>query len=91
MLRVVERLSRELPGIHTIAGISNVSHGLPNRKSLNQAMTVLAMGRGLDAAIIDPLDRGLMALIAAAEALLGRDEYCRKYIALARQGRFRDI
>jgi 5-methyltetrahydrofolate--homocysteine methyltransferase len=91
MLGVIERLSQDLPGIHIIAGISNVSHGLPSRKLLNQAMTMLAMGRGLDAAIIDPLDRGLMALIAAAEALLGRDQYCRNYISLARQGRFKDL
>ena len=45
-------------------------------------------GRGIDAAIIDPLDRCLMALIAAAEAILGRDDFSMNYITLAREGRF---
>jgi 5-methyltetrahydrofolate--homocysteine methyltransferase len=91
MLGVIARIMDEFPGVHTIAGISNVSHGLPNRKILNQAMAVLALGKGLDAAIIDPMDRQLMALIAAAEALLGRDEYCMNYISLARKGRFEGL
>jgi hypothetical protein len=37
------------------------------------------------------MDRQLMALIAAAEALLGRDEYCMNYISLARKGRFEGL
>jgi len=91
MLDIIEGLTRECSGVHIIAGISNVSHGLPVRKILNQAMTVLAMGRGLDAAIIDPNDRYLMALIAATEALLGRDEYCMNYIKMSRAGMFEGL
>lgn len=91
MLRILERLKRENLGVRTIAGLSNVSHGMPARKLLNGAMTVLCLGRGLDAAILDPLDRTLMALIAASEALLGRDEYCVRYIALARAGAFEGL
>ena len=77
--------------MHTIAGLSNVSHGLPARKVLNCAMTVLCMGRGLDAGIVDPRDKMLMGLIAASEALLARDEYCMNYIAMARAGAFEGI
>jgi 5-methyltetrahydrofolate--homocysteine methyltransferase len=91
MLGVIGDIMGEFPGVHTIAGISNVSHGMPNRKILNQAMAVLALGKGLDAAIIDPMDRQLMALIAAAEALLGRDEYCMGYISMARKGKFEGL
>ena len=64
---------------------------MPARKLLNQAMTVLAMGKGLDAGIVDPNDNYLMALIAATEALLGRDEYCMNYISLSREGKFEGI
>jgi 5-methyltetrahydrofolate--homocysteine methyltransferase len=91
MLQILDRIHAEFPGVHTIAGLSNVSHGMPARKLLNSAMTVLCMGRGLDAGILDPLDRSLMGLIAASEALLGRDEYCCNYIGLARAGAFEGI
>jgi len=91
MLEIIQKIMGEFPGVHTIAGISNVSHGMPARKFLNEAMALLAMDRGLDAAIIDPLDRHLMALIAAAESLLGRDDFSMNYITLAREGKFEGI
>ena len=75
------------PGVHTSVGLSNVSFGLPVRKLLNQTFMVLLMSRGLDAAIVDPCDRQLMANIAAAEALLGRDEYCVEYLSAFRAGK----
>ena len=75
------------PDVHTIGGMSNISFGLPQRKLLNQVFLTLAMARGLDSAIVDPCSRELMAFIAAAEALLGRDEYCANYLTAFRQGR----
>jgi len=47
----------------------------------------LCLGAGIDAAIIDPLDSHLMSLILAAEALLGKDEFCANYIAAERAGK----
>lgn len=91
LLDIVRNIITEFPGVHTIAGISNVSHGMPSRKLLNQAMTVLAMGSGLDAAIIDPMDRYLMGLIAASESLLGRDDFSMNYITLSRAGKFEGL
>ncbi|MCL5102825.1 MAG: dihydropteroate synthase [Armatimonadetes bacterium] len=91
MLDIIEKIRTEFPGVHIIAGLSNISHGMPVRKILNQAMTILSMGKGLDAGIVDPNDRYLMALIAATEALLGRDEYCMNYISLSREGKFEGI
>ena len=91
MFYILDRIKAQDPDVQTIAGLSNVSHGMPARKILNSAMTVLCMGHGLDAAILDPLDRVLMGLIAAGDALLGRDEYCCRYIALARAGDFEGI
>ncbi len=73
--------------VHFICGLSNVSFGLPVRKLLNQAFLVLCMGAGLDGAILDPLDAGLMSLLRASEALLGRDDYCLRYIEAFRAGR----
>ncbi|MGQ9455384.1 MAG: dihydropteroate synthase [Armatimonadota bacterium] len=91
MLDIIEKVKSEYPEVHVIAGLSNISHGMPARKLLNQAITVLAMGRGLDAGILDPNDRYLMALIYATEALLGRDEFCMNYIAKSREGAFEGL
>jgi 5-methyltetrahydrofolate--homocysteine methyltransferase len=41
---------------------------------------VMAMAGGLDAAIVNPLDGKMMANIIAADALLGKDEYCMSYL-----------
>lgn len=91
MMSVITRIKAEFPGVRTIAGLSNVSHGLPSRKLLNCAMTVLCLGSGLDAGIIDPNDRLLMAMIASAEAILGTDEYCGAFIRKHRKGAFEEL
>jgi 5-methyltetrahydrofolate--homocysteine methyltransferase len=83
----IGQITARYPGVHTSVGLSNVSFGLPVRKLLNQTFAVLLLSRGLDAAIIDPCDRQLMANIAAAEALLGRDEYCVEYLGAFRAGK----
>jgi 5-methyltetrahydrofolate--homocysteine methyltransferase len=86
-LRAIAELRRLFPGIPISVGLSNVSYGLPERRWPNRAMLVLAMGAGLDAVICDPTDAELMALLLAAEALLGRDEFCAAYLAAARAGK----
>jgi len=42
-------------GYKTIAGISNVSFGLPHRKEHNACFLTMAIAYGLDAAIVNPL------------------------------------
>ncbi len=81
----LERIRGRLPGIKTIAGVSNISFGLPRRRLLNRAMLALAYEAGLDAAICDPLDVGIKATLAASEALLGRDPSLKNYLRFARQ------
>jgi 5-methyltetrahydrofolate--homocysteine methyltransferase len=44
-------------GVKTILGISNVSHGMPERAKLNSLYFKLALAYGLDAAIIDVTDK----------------------------------
>jgi 5-methyltetrahydrofolate--homocysteine methyltransferase len=55
---------------------------------VNQAFVVLAMNAGMDSVILDPLNRDLMGMIYATEALLGNDEYCIEYINAYREGIF---
>ena len=85
-LQALSRIKAEYPGVHTISGLSNVSYGLPKRKLVNRAFLVMALHAGMDAAIMDPLDPDLMALLRASELLLGRDEYCMAYLTAYRAG-----
>jgi 5-methyltetrahydrofolate--homocysteine methyltransferase len=87
LVEATGQIKARYPGVHLSAGISNVSFGLPVRKLLNQALLLLLMAQGLDAAIVDPCDPQLMMNIRAAEALLGRDEYCANYIQAFREGK----
>jgi 5-methyltetrahydrofolate--homocysteine methyltransferase len=54
-LKAVEAIKRELPGVKTILGISNISFGLSaySRRVLNSVFLKEAVDRGLDAAIIN--------------------------------------
>jgi 5-methyltetrahydrofolate--homocysteine methyltransferase len=87
-LNSVERIIKTFPGIHTVCGLSNISFGLPERKFLNQTFMVMAIARGLDGAIVDPLDKKMMANIIAAEALAGSDEWCSAYLEAYRDKKF---
>jgi len=55
-LKALPLIKREL-GLPTILGISNISHGMKNRPSINAAFLAMALGAGLDCAIIDPASR----------------------------------
>jgi len=86
-LWVVEKITTVHPQVHKTCGLSNVSYGLPKRKLVNQVFMAMAIGKGMDSAIIDPLDPRMMAEIAAAEALAGRDQFCMAYITAEREGK----
>lgn len=55
-------------GLASLLGVSNVSHGLPDRSSLNAAFITAAAAEGLDAAIADPGDGAAMQAVATANA-----------------------
>jgi 5-methyltetrahydrofolate--homocysteine methyltransferase len=87
-LNSIEIIMKTFPGIHTVCGLSNISYGLPERKFLNQTFMVMAITKGLDGAIVDPLDKKMMAAIIAGEALAGKDEWCANYLAAYREKKF---
>jgi len=78
-------IKQELPAFRTIAGISNISFGLPLRSLLNRSLLSLAVEVGLDAAIIDPCDSEMTASLKASEALCGRDINLKAYLSYARE------
>ncbi|PKQ20306.1 MAG: 5-methyltetrahydrofolate--homocysteine methyltransferase [Actinobacteria bacterium HGW-Actinobacteria-6] len=70
-------------GLATVLGVSNVSHGLPGRPALNAAYLAMAVGAGLDAAILNPSDLEAMRAVAATNVLLGLDSQAERWIAHA--------
>ncbi|MDO9108043.1 MAG: homocysteine S-methyltransferase family protein [Coriobacteriia bacterium] len=54
-------------GLATVLGVSNVSHGLPDRPSLNAAFIAAAAAAGLDAGIINPSDGVVMQAVRLAD------------------------
>jgi cobalamin-dependent methionine synthase I len=87
VLEVIDRIRREFKGVNIISGLSNISFGLPDRSLLNRAFLTLAMKAGLNAAIVDPLDKKLMGSLMATTVLLGEDPWCQAYTRAFRDGR----
>lgn len=87
-INAIEKIVETFPGIHTACGLSNISYGLPARKFMNQTFMTMAIAKGLDGAIINPLDTRMMANIIAAEALSGKDNFCMNYLKAFRAGMF---
>lgn len=81
-LRAIDMISREL-GCNTSLGVSNVSFGLPARDTVNGAFFVLALERGLSAAIMNPYSLDMMKAYYAYNALKGFDANCERYISFA--------
>jgi 5-methyltetrahydrofolate--homocysteine methyltransferase len=76
-LQTIELLRTNL-GININLGASNVSFGLPDRSSINQAFLAMTIQAGATCAITDPVKLG--AAIRASDLLLGRDDYSMRYI-----------
>lgn len=89
VLKTLRVISEKYPKVHKICGLSNVSFGSPNRKTLNRLFMVLAMGNGMDSFVLNPLDRTMMGHIYATKALIGQDSYCLGYIAAHRKGYYK--
>lgn len=86
ILDAIAGIRERFPSVNAICGLSNVSYGLPSRKMINRHFLVLAMQRGLNAAILDPTDREMRASLLTARMLLGKDEFCSDYIEGYQQG-----
>jgi 5-methyltetrahydrofolate--homocysteine methyltransferase len=86
VLEAIGDIMTRYPGVNTICGLSNISFGLPERSLINRNFLALAMAYGLNSAILDPTDKRLMSTLRSAEMILGRDEYCEKFIEAYQQG-----
>ena len=71
-------------GVKTCVGLSNISFGLPQRLIINEAFLAMLMESGLDAALMDPTNTGMMNVLRGSEALMGIDNHCLGYIKYIR-------
>lgn len=86
-IEATQRIKADYPEINVTSGLSNISFGMPLRKVVNQNFLTLAMSAGMNSAILDPLNRDLLAALLATEALLGRDKHCRNFANAYRQNK----
>jgi 5-methyltetrahydrofolate--homocysteine methyltransferase len=76
-LQTIELL-RKTFGVNINLGASNVSFGLPDRLTVNQAFLSLAIQAGATCSITDPMKLG--QTVKAADLLLGRDGHAMRYL-----------
>ncbi len=76
-LRTIELVRKEL-GANINLGASNVSFGLPDRPTVNQAFLAMAIQAGATCSITDPVRLG--AAIRASDVLVGKDDHAMRYI-----------
>lgn len=74
------RMVKERLGVATTLGVSNISFGLPGREVINAAFLTMAIEAGLDAAIINPMNKTMMDAYHASCVLLNKDVRAERYI-----------
>ncbi len=82
------RLIRERLGCACLLGVSNVSHGLPERDRITAAFLTMALASGTEAVIANPCAPRIRQAIADYRALAGLDPHCRDYIRQATEDFF---
>ena len=76
-LKTIEKVRRDF-GVNINLGASNVSFGLPDRHTVNQAFLALGAGMGASCVITNP--EKLTPIIRASDLLLGRDPFAGRFI-----------
>lgn len=74
------KLLKSKLNVLTVAGISNISYGLPNRSLLERTFLITCVTAGLDAPITNPLKESIMETVSALKVLLNQDRNAKKYI-----------
>ena len=71
-------------GVNLTMGASNVSHGLPNRSTINAAWMAMSIAAGLTCPITNPLSEAVREAVLASDLILGRDEWAMNWITCFR-------
>ena len=82
ILETIARIKAEL-GVNLTLGVSNVSFGLPDRNLLNSTFVAMVIAAGVTCLIVDVAKA--RPTVLAADLLLNRDAYARRYIRAYRE------
>lgn len=87
-LQTLRGVKEAVPGSRTVMGLTNFSHGLTQRASINRAFLIAAISHGLDAAICDPAKKSIRQGLVLGQLVAGKDKHCRRFGRAARKGLF---
>lgn len=85
-LDTIKQIKAAYPGAHITSGLSNISFGMPLRFLINRTFMAMCIAAGLDSAIANPNDRGLMEVVMTAEMLMDKDRFCMNFNKAYRAG-----
>lgn len=73
-------MAKNILGVNTVLGVSNVSFGLPNRPLVNSTFLSAAFGCGLTAPILNPLSKEYMDVVNSFRLLNNEENSMENYI-----------
>lgn len=79
-LEVIRYCAKSL-NLPTVAGLSNVSFGLPARELVNAAFLGMAAGAGMTASIANPGNARLREAVTVSDLLTGKDQGAGRFIS----------
>ncbi len=82
VLESIRRVREEL-GVNVVLGASNVSFGLPDREVINGSFAAMAVLAGATSLIVDVAR--VRPYVLAADLILGKDRFARRYLAAYRK------
>jgi 5-methyltetrahydrofolate--homocysteine methyltransferase len=83
VIESIRRIKAELR-VNVTMGASNVSFGMPNRSLINNTFVAMVINAGANALIVDVAN--VRPTVLAADLILGRDKFARRYIEDYRRG-----
>ncbi|MCP3891570.1 MAG: dihydropteroate synthase [Desulfobulbaceae bacterium] len=86
-MEAIKTIMTDLEGVHTTGGLSNISFGLPERRIVNRCFLAMMIANGFDSAIMDHLDKDIMALTTTADMIAGNDDFCMNFLKSVRAGK----
>jgi 5-methyltetrahydrofolate corrinoid/iron sulfur protein methyltransferase len=86
-LESLRLIKKEIPQVKAMVNVSASTWNLPKRSLATRTFQAMLMASELDAVLLNPLDRELMATIVASQTMLGRDKDCVAYLAAHHAGR----
>jgi 5-methyltetrahydrofolate--homocysteine methyltransferase len=83
-IETIRRVKADL-GVNFTLGASNISFGLPEREVINNAFVSIVIAAGANSLIVDVVK--IRPIVLAADLVLARDSYARRYTAGYRERR----